>query len=155
MITATMTTATRIRAAMVKLQAVCPKSMPIVDMAETHIRKDECGTTACFAGWYELACQVDEGTVRWTDDGCLRRCKSIGAAPFRDGSGRLALDLGFKSDEALSDWALCLPEIWGNSDGDSMFSSPFAFGKQAVTLQDIIDHWHGVADRLEATQGAA
>ena len=45
------------------------------------------------------------------------------------------------------------PDLWGNIYGSSMFIEGDAFGisDRSFTTRDIIAHWRGVADRIEAT----
>ena len=62
----------RIRAAMRKLQAVCPDENNRVFMDKTMISKDpECGMVACFGGWCYFAYQTAAETVSWSCDGWL------------------------------------------------------------------------------------
>ncbi len=115
-----------------------------LDMMEGHA----CGTTHCHGGWYWVAKNGDHGIE---DD------ESTDGMAFEDGADMLARDLGFKDYVHLEDWAKYNPEIWGNYDGSAMFVDEKAFTskdpnsrrhKTIYNLQDIIDHWCEVRDRL-------
>ena len=87
---------------------------------------------------------------------------------FLWGADWMASDLGFSDEpqtipeahfgpsrleEDLTHWAVAHPELWGNPNGDAMFCGDEAFGwsertKPRPVLQDIIDHWRGVAERV-------
>lgn len=100
----------------------------------------ECGTTHCHGGWYAVAV-------------CDRTRQSIG---YMDGTMKMAEHLGFKDDMQLEYWAYENPEIWGNDWGVSMFEAEGekAFYNEscrpqgATNLNDIIDHWKEVKQRL-------
>ena len=98
----------------------------------------ECGTTACHAGWYELA-RAPAGT-------------EIKSLFWTDGADQMARDLGFEYREDLTEWARDNPDVWGNEYGYGMFQLNLAFGDGPITLADIAEHWHGVANRLEARE---
>lgn len=102
-----------------------------VDMGEVFV--SHCGTPMCHGGYYAL---VKKG------------------ADYEDGAHQMAIDLGFEDRYGLQDWADENPLIWGNTDGWAMFDSVDAFGflfdEDLTDLQQIIDHWKGVQERLPA-----
>ena len=69
---------------------------------------------------------------------------------FAWGANQLAQDLGFSETIELTDWVARNRELWGNNIG-SMFTDPAAYGctKDTITLGRVIDHWLGVADRVQ------
>ena len=136
----------------------------------SHGDESYCGTSACHGGYYLLA-KVDEwveagNPLRYAykvNEGGVLEQVDFGTCfeqyEYRQGANWLALDLGFKNDTgtgtgALNDltwWARCHPELWGNSDGAHMFGGEDAFGwddDYQPVLQDIINHWRGVAERV-------
>lgn len=100
-----------------------------VNMMDVHL--EGCGTPMCHAGYYAIMNSMDD---------------------YEDGANKMAKDLGFKNSRDLLTWALDNPEIWGNKNGNGMFSAPISFGIDTPTaigdLQVIIDHWKGVQSRL-------
>ena len=91
-----------------------------------EVMRPECGTYACFAGWYmmgrELArgsveevtfCEEgsDDSYVRFRIDGMLRDLH------YEGGVLRLATDLGFDEGSELTEWAAHNPDLWGNRHG--------------------------------------
>ena len=133
-----------------------------------------CGTVACHAGWYFVSkgfelYDEDYPTVRWASvierifgDASDYRIEDL-RADYRPDTGSfhtsftsfvdiLVEDLGFSWEIELTCWAEENPDIWGNEFGYSMLSSSKAFGKQhfdsPVSIQEIAEHWHGVAQRL-------
>jgi hypothetical protein len=107
-------------------------------MGEDAVNDDDhkCGTIHCHGGWYAVA--------------TLDNTKFL---TFIDGYDKLARDLGMNVDGELEHWARLNPEIWGNDQGISMFMHELAFKSPtrpngAENLQDIINHWIEVRDRL-------
>lgn len=111
-----------------------------LNMGLSHIYIDRCGTVCCHGGWYAIA------------------TSNIGdKTSFLQGAIRMAEDLRI-ANNLITQWAANNPEIWGNSDGLYMFSAPYAFFHKekrpqgARTLQDIVDHWTDVYERLKALE---
>lgn len=163
-----------IRAAMDKLEAVAPL-IRAVDMCETRLvrARPECGTVCCHGGAYLFASYAAPDKLKWVADpdaGKGHRPHSqqyVEGADFIDGALKLARDLGFtrpddqeewfSERDAMIHWAEKNPDLWGNTAGFVMFASEAAFGKRydELTLEDIIAHWRGVADRIEALNAAS
>ena len=144
-----------IRAAMDKLSIINERESTSVNMGETEVIKHSCRTIACHGGFYLLASVIDNKVATWEKRphdvaDTLRINKQF--AGFHEGAEMLAADLGFGSRELLEEWADHYRSLWGNRCGKNMFDSAHAFGKYEVqvTLADIIAHWRGVADRIEA-----
>lgn len=119
----------------------------VVDMGACGVDKPEkhlCGTPACHAGWFGAFYpkRLPAGYGNY---------KGFGA--YADQMGKM---LGLGDSNALEEWASENPLIWGNQWGDEMFGSSEAFGEfnGEVTLQEIADHWYGVATRLAAIEKA-
>ena len=134
-----------------------------VDMGEAEvIQNDECGTIACHAGWYEYAAAcIGGGIMAPTEDNCFYydsepvyvHRKDGSKIHYENGAGRMARDLGFAQRGGLAAFAYEHPEWWGNAHGDAMFGNRNAFGVTApgrITLDDIAQHWRGVAERTPA-----
>lgn len=114
--------------------AMYPESR--LDMKETSVNNGhKCGSVHCHGGWY-----------------AVMRCSTDENLDYTDGADKMATDLGFDEYVDLKYWADQCPEIWGNYEGDQMFSSVYAFESDtrdgAYTLKHIADHWSEVADRL-------
>ena len=120
------------------------KSLPkaVVDMSNGGIPRcanDElCYTSACHAGWFQYFSLKDDVKYDITYD---------------HGSDQMADHLGFNFRWELSEWADKNPKIWGNENGDGMFSSPSAFLEygtpySSLNLKIIAAHWQKVAKRL-------
>ena len=115
-----------------------------------------CGTIACHAGWYLLAKLHEADDVGWAEDEDHPLSLTNKAGSYRGFSEGLRLlmqDLGYGEHGDLKDWAERNPELWGNRNGDGMFSNPLAFKSDAewyITVKDIAEHWLAVADRIEA-----
>lgn len=95
-----------------------------------------CGTVHCHAGWYAIAV-----------------CDTSKNLDFFDGIQELAKDLGFENGLKLKLWGASNPKIWGNKNARDMFSNKVAFVSNtrpegAKTLQNIVDHWEEVYNRL-------
>lgn len=106
-----------------------------VDMSETKFHP--CGTVACHAVWFGAAC--GESSFEYS---------------FREGTRDMSAFLFPFEDRCLETFAENNPKIWGNEYGLYMFASTgsWAFGKskyETLTLEDISNHWRGVADRYE------
>lgn len=112
-----------------------------LDMSNGHVyskfRTAICGTPHCHGGWYALVSNIST---------------SYGYKNFHDGMDQMNKDLGIPS---VLSWALKNPDLWGNNQGGYMFSGAgnFAFASPtrpsgAKRLQDIIDHWKEVYERL-------
>lgn len=106
-----------------------------VNMATTTTDRElafSCGTSACHGGWYAI--YSDEYEV----DG------------YTTGKKLMSEDLGFDNELDLKYWAHGNPNLWGNAGGYNMFSDRIGkrhpFGD--FTLEDISNHWMGVAERL-------
>ena len=150
------------------------KAMDLMEMADAayhiSVRMDHgivskvpfaCGTVACHGGVYLLATtqhpRWEKVIVQGFSEPQLAMVGDRGLQiTFNRGSARLAHDLGFLTSTHLSEWAIGNPDLWGNSKGAFMFSSQgnWAFGKSVddtLTVADIVAHWRGVADRIEAT----
>ena len=74
------------------------------------------------------------------------------------GARMMAVNLDFRDANELVEWAVKHPQVWGNHDGMSLFSSEGAYeapwgdanraGYHALTVRDVANHWDGVAQRL-------
>ncbi len=102
-----------------------------------------CGSTHCHGGWYWVAKNGDHAP------------NGIGInMGYEAGTESLAIDLGFDDDSDLQAWAAYYPGIWGNEHGSKMFVNEIAFTCDlerpygAQNLQDIINHWTDVMNRL-------
>jgi len=96
-----------------------------------------CGTTHCHGGWYAIAV-------------FNTKLKKVN---YHDGAAMIAEHLGFANEGFLEEWAYNHPVTWGNLNGNEMFTDAIAFEsrtrpKGAQNLQDIIDHWEEVKNRL-------
>jgi len=110
-----------------------------VSMSECRDRRDDhkhlCNTPACHGGWAAIMYKVD----------------NIGSDFFELGAEILAEKLGFDMADGYEVWAFQNPLLWGNSNGNEMFCSMFAFGKEFIdklTLPDIANHYKGVSERI-------
>ena len=130
--------------------------------ARHHIadsRLTDCGTVACHAGWYLFGKRLDAGNevrLMYSHDGDCWNCEGT-ELEFQDGAMELAQDLGFPTYGNMVVWAGDHPDLWGNDEGRTMCRDNIAFGRkrvEEVTLSDIADHWHAVADRIEALEAS-
>lgn len=114
--------------------------------------------------WYQF--DPDEGrqTLAYTFEGQTNDSEI--PVDYEDGAEILARDLGFDERSDLELWAHYHPELWGNACGRRMFGhhTNGGVGEQAfgfepthhngddefLTVARIIEHWRGVADRIEA-----
>ena len=113
-----------------------------LDMEETkvYVGKEEseyisyhpCGTVHCVAGWFMVGAKTDE------------ELKSVGYN-FKDGVETIDELFGC----SFNYWARDNKDIWGNEDGEYMFSSPSAYGDNVSTLDHVINHLEIVYLRLE------
>ena len=151
------------------------KALPLANKTDNHLNMGctgadvnsahSCGTSCCHGGWYAII------TGKNSLFELIPRTLS-----FYDGALNMAQDLGFNINTSIyhnSDhitanelltWAASNPDIWGNENGLHMFSSnngnPIARrGKMAFfhpvkrpcgaeNLQDIVDHWKEVKERI-------
>ena len=57
------------------------------------------------------------------------------------------------SRDALEEWAMNYPELWGNKWGAVMFGGTDAYGlplRGSHDVEPVLEHWLAVADRIEA-----
>lgn len=97
-----------------------------------------CGTIHCHAGWYAVAsCDVLTKILTYVN-----------------GIEQMAKDLDIPYEIILL-WASSNYEIWGNCYGSRMFNNRIAFchpvnrPEGARNLQDIVDHWTEVYERVK------
>ena len=107
-----------------------------VDMYCTGLYHN-CGTPGCHAGWIHLALSdilPPLYAYNWSTVGLL--------------FGKWLLEN--TNHRSLEDWAEAYPNLWGSSN-NNMFSDPEAFCQtcSVFDVQVIIDHWEGVANRIE------
>lgn len=109
-----------------------------LDMDEMAVIKHPCKTVACHGGYAGLIFN----TGNWYGDGADALAKYLG---FRE-------TYSMSPRENLESWAYDNSLIWGNEEGDSMFSCVAAFGKpdwnDEATLEDVVIHYLAVAKRL-------
>ena len=109
-----------------------------------------CKTVCCHGGAYFLQAISDESFER----GLLVAPDYEGrerADAFMDGAKAMAFDLGFESIHHLTHWAWLYSDLWGSEQGDSMFTSPYAFREapDTISIGTIAAWWRAVADRIE------
>jgi hypothetical protein len=142
--------------------------------------KHTCDTPMCHGGWYASACykQIKEKELEKIEKGIKARMvenpevelsddqknpESYLCIGYGDGASLMARHLGFDENndldetQKLRNWADDNYNIWGNSNGYGMFSSRHAFKSEkrpngAESLQDIVNHWTEVRDRLAALE---
>ena len=127
----------------------------------------ECGTVACFAGFYALAKMIEIREVKWICPAGERAYLKIpykyhmskdDYCSFGSGLNLLGADIGFEWDE-LCAWAMRNTALWGNNYGADMFSSGRAYDHSTIRselkISEIIGHWRGVADRIEEKNNEA
>lgn len=131
----------------------------MLDMGEgrvwTKVECDEkniCGTPMCHAGWYATA-EMDRIKKQYAND-------PNWYPTYDEGAEAMAKDLGFEDEYELQKWANDNEIIWGNDTGYEMFNSKFAFAttkrhRGAESLQDIVDHWEEVRDRIIALENTS
>lgn len=159
-----------IREAMNKIAVVvdADHGEPMLDMHEQEVIRpydDECGTTACFAGWYLFADLHDKGEdhafVDHTDHGTGCRFHAL-TVPVQhggymvhwdEGANAFARAVGFRHYEELEEWAALRPDLWGNPYGGDMFTRATAYGEtpqgDEVTIHTVMEHWRNVAINIE------
>ena len=152
---------------------------PKVLMRATDVWQEECGTCACHAGHYLLAkCLLGENESGYTlrrrhdvlDDSLFLVDDQDEPTCWSTGATAMAIDLGFGHPTTkhfgpavqLMNWAQNNPDLWGNTKGHQLFNNPSAFFTPSspvdvhppyqVTIEQIIDHWKGVAKRLQARE---
>lgn len=121
-----------------------------LNMMETSVCNSyhKCGTIHCAAGWYAVAKnQIEQGTT------------------YMDGIFLIEQDLGFEPRDyspgecQLEIWTIKNVELWGNRKGELLFSCRGAYShptkrpQGAQSLQDIVDHWKEVYERVVALEG--
>lgn len=133
-----------------------------LEMSATVIRRNECGTVACVCGWYVLAWLQDKGiTYGWADyeyyPDHKALCHTGGASDgaivgWEAGASLLGQALGFPTVRGIETWAAAHPELWGNLNGKLMFDDDAAYVPEGedATIEEVMNHWLGVADRIEA-----
>ena len=149
----------KIRAAMNLLEKHVPEKHAVSMEVSNCYLTPECGTVACFAGFYALAKMKETGEEMWVyspfDNADFLDCPGSGdRSPYSFGYDEFGKDIGIAPYKA-QDWAATNPDLWGNEHGLSMFFSREAYGgnrNSTITLYDIIAHWRGVADRIEAAE---
>lgn len=125
---------------------------------EVNSKGHVCGSVHCHAGWYAVAVLPD-------------RFRYLKMVDFKYGAAQMAFDLGFidgtnimcpcgcgsiesfDARGALTAWAKANPELWGNHNGDYMFSDTRAFTSAgrphgAANVMDIVNHWEEVYARV-------
>ena len=113
--------------------------------------------------WFNNPKPLDYGYYKTFESSHSLRHKSGDIAGYHTGAEQIARDLGFSDtpfrtpEENLIRWAEQNPRMWGNQYGCDMFQHPHAFsppGKRIkkVSIDQIIRHWHGVAERLEQNE---
>ena len=109
------------------------------DIAESRVYDDhhDCGTVHCVAGWYAVA-NLNRKFIK--------NKFNQGRVSFVDGAELMAIDLGFADQHPLEDWAFDNPKIWGNEDGDEMFSKERAYDNPG--FDGVISQWVNVRDNL-------
>ena len=128
-----------------------------VDLTSAHVQFDNpkdptCGSPACFAGafWIGRALQMIDGDPRHAED--LFRSERV---HWSEGAEQIALLLGFDTIQECADWFDDHELIWGNDNGAELFSDIIAYepdriyAGENIRLCNVIEHWEGVADRLE------
>lgn len=133
-----------------------------------------CGTTHCHGGWYAVvACDLTmglcytDGSEQMNTDlgftepvlGMIHYYRQAGF-PMTFGLTQIEKNKVFelyKKGDHVINWAKSNPHLWGNRYGEGMFSSEVAFASEekpngAATLQDIVDHWEGVYERVVADE---
>lgn len=106
------------------------------DMCRIGVYGEDCGTPGCHAGWAYIALAGFP--------------PQDGQTNYLDGAELLAEHLGFYDYDELEEWAEDNPDLWGNENGDCMFSHSEAFGEvcSEFPAQVLVDHWRAVGERL-------
>ena len=120
-------------------------------------KRNDCGTVACFAGWYRLSQEPDAflnaNQGHWASWMIENEYGDAEVLDYEPGTHAIAQRLGYEYRGYLKSWANRHPELWGNVSGDLMFSSGLAYGlPETNNLQDVstvLSHWLAVADRIE------
>lgn len=147
----------------VKKRSHKQKSSRAYDQNTNH----PCSTICCHGGMFLLALAEQSSRMRFEDtiDSETKilmykdptdKDKEV-TAGFTDGCKLLAKFLGFRYESDLIEWASDNPKLWGNDFGNVMFSSVTAFNFKPepedilgeLTINDIINHWRDVANRIE------
>lgn len=104
-----------------------------LNMMETNVNMydHKCGTVHCIGGWYAIATyDASKKDLTWTD-----------------GTRKMAMDLGFSTAHELTSWAVRNTKLWGNSQGERMFTSTTAWG-DTNTLKGVVEFLEAVQKRL-------
>lgn len=110
-------------------------------MMSITIDNPSCGTPMCHAGWWGVARGINSFSL-----GTIDLSETLG---FSDEYNLLTFDI---NELQIVKWADDNPSIWGNTHGFFIFSHTDAFGDNCNSLQDIVNHWKGVRDRLRADE---
>lgn len=107
-----------------------------VDMHCTGLYHN-CGTPGCHAGWVHLAIPD-----------ILPPLRDYSWVVVSTRFGKWLLES--TNHRSLEEWAEAYPDLWGSSNYH-MFTDPEAFNQctDRFDVQVIIDHWEGVANRIE------
>jgi hypothetical protein len=148
---------------------------PYIYKEENIVKEESCGTPMCHGGWYAAATLQDKMKEVSLDTGA-RFGRRQYFMDYNNGAEQMAIDLGFtQTDDGeyenfegkmiketiearthLRDWASENPQIWGNRNGEDMFHSKDAFETEgsdgAESLQDIVDFWEKVYERIVALE---
>lgn len=146
-----------------KAMELYPQGM--LNMASTRVNVEHtCGTVHCHAGWYAIGASVavrenralmiyTGGAIMMAEDlEILNRDLPV----YNNYRSDFMPPLGYTS---VPMWAEKNPELWGNVQGTHMFGYRSAFWSEkrplgALSLQDIIDHWKEVYERIKAQEEA-
>ena len=146
-----------------------------IDMMETSVEREPCGTVCCHAGlfvlgtldemeekgdgtwpykWKKLGKDFEEGEITDRLSYTIMQADRLLPEPWITYSTGVALMtsfLGLEYEHNLCNWAKENPKLWGNRFGKDMFADKLAFvpGSSSITVKDIIQHWREVADRIE------
>lgn len=120
-------------------------------ITECNVDKNGCGTVCCVGGWFAIAL----GLPKYQGRGVKNKSSYLHIS-YSTGADMMGRILGFKDRKDLQKWAQENQEIWGNSGGYVMFADRYAYKskskQRANNLQDVIDHWQDVCNRLYALE---
>ena len=142
-------------------------NMGAMRITQPRTKRHLCKTSCCHGGLFALAIADKEGY--YFDDDPLHKTISLHGeykrwnlpVTYVSGADKMAKFLGFKNKAELGEWAGKNKKLWGNEDGRRMFSTlGIAFvgdsleydNHDKVTIDNIIAHWRGVADRIEKNE---
>ena len=149
----------KIREIMDLIEKHLPDDATLNMMEGCVVRGPTCGTVSCFGGWIEYAIAAEKDEVAWLptdtpwhdDDNEIAFLDDGVALSFQSGRFLFENHVGFgESQRSLPIWGQMNVGLWGNHRGQHMFISDDAYGKLHPTIHEVIDHWRGVADRIEA-----